>query len=70
MQTAAQSNPASKGRVGPLPPLLKFGLERGVDIFELYQAEWFVANDPNHHLHKKYGASYKKALEEAALALK
>ncbi len=70
VQTAAQSNPAGKGRVGPLPPLLKFGLERGVDIFELYQAEWFVANDPNHHLHKKYGASYRKALQEAALKLK
>ena len=70
VQTAAQSNPANKGRVGPLPPLLDFGLERGVDIFELYQAEWFVANDPNHHLYKKYGASYRKALQEAAEQLK
>lgn len=70
VQTAAQSNPAGKGRVGPLPPLLEFGLEKGVDIFELYQAEWFVANDPNHHLHKKYGKSYRQALEAAAAALK
>ncbi len=69
VQTAAQSNPAGKGRVGFLPNLLEFGLERGVDIFELYQAEWFVANDPNHHLHKKYGAIYKKALEDAAKIL-
>lgn len=70
VQTAAQSNPAGKGRVGPLPPLLDFGLEKGVDIFELYQAEWFVANDPDHHLHKKYGKSYRKALSKAAAALK
>ncbi|MGK7899622.1 MAG: hypothetical protein AB4372_39915 [Xenococcus sp. (in: cyanobacteria)] len=70
VQTAAQSNPADKGRVGPLPPLLDFGLAKGVDIFELYQAEWFVANDPNHHLHKKYGATYRQALQEAAEKLK
>jgi len=70
VQTAAQSNPANKGRVGPLPELLDFGLARGVDVFELYQAEWFVANDPNHHLYKKYGASYRQALEEAAEQLK
>ncbi len=70
VQTAAQSNPAGKGRVGPLPPLLDFGLTKGVDIFELYQAEWFVANDPNHHLHKKYGKQYRQALDKAAAALK
>ncbi len=70
VQTAAQSNPTNRGRVGALPPLLNFGLARGVDIFELYQAEWFVANDPNHHLHKKYGASYKQALEETASILR
>ena len=70
VQTAAQSNPAGKGRVGSLPPLLEFGLSKGVDIFELYQAEWFVANDPNHHLHKRYGKSYRQALEAAAAALK
>lgn len=70
VQTAAQSNPAGKGRVGPLPPLLDFGLAHGVDIFELYQAEWFVANDPNHHLHKQYGESYRQALKSAAAALK
>lgn len=69
VQTAAQSNPANQGRVGPLPPLLQFGLEKGVDIFELYQAEWFVANDPNHHLSKKYGASYRQALAESASIL-
>ena len=70
VQTAAQSNPADKGRVGPLPALLDFGLARGVDIFELYQAEWFVANDPDHHLYQKYGASYRQALQEAAEELK
>ncbi len=70
VQTAAQSNPAGKGRVGPLPPLLEFGLAKGVDIFELYQAEWFVANDPQHHLHKKYGKTYREALDRAAAALK
>jgi hypothetical protein len=69
LQTAAQSNPAERGRVGFLPDLLEFGLERGVQIFELYQAEWFVANDPNHHLHEKYGAIYKSALQKAARAL-
>jgi len=70
VQTAAQSNPAGKGRVGSLPPLLEFGLAKGVDIFELYQAEWFVANDPQHHLHKKYGKTYREALEQAAAALR
>jgi hypothetical protein len=70
VQTAAQSNPAGKGRVGPLPSLLEFGLAKGVDIFELYQAEWFVANDPNHHLYQQYGASYRQALQKAAAALK
>ncbi len=70
VQTAAQSNPAGKGRVGSLPPLLEFGLSKGVDIFELYQAEWFVANDPNHHLHKKYGKTYREALDRAAAALR
>lgn len=70
VQTAAQSNPANKGRVGPLPALLDFGLAKGVDIFELYQAEWFVANDPNHHLHQKYGASYRQALQAAAEQLR
>ena len=70
VQTAAQSNPAGKGRVGPLPPLLDFGLKKGVDIFELYQAEWFIANDPDHHLHKKYGKSYREALDRAAANLK
>lgn len=70
VQTAAQSNPADKGRVGPLPALLDFGLARGVDIFELYQAEWFVANDQDHHLHQRYGASYRQALQEAAAELK
>ena len=70
VQTAAQSNPADKGRVGPLPPLLDFGLAKGVDIFELYQAEWFVANDSTHHHYKKYGASYRQALQEAAAKLK
>ena len=70
VQTAAQSNPANKGRVGPLPALLDFGLAKGVDIFELYQAEWFVANDPNHHLHQKYGESYRQALKAAAAQLR
>ena len=70
VQTAAQSNPANRGRVGPLPPLLKFGLKRGVDVFELYQAEWFVANDRNHHLYKRYGARYRKALKETASILR
>ena len=70
VQTAAQSNPANKGRVGPLPPLLKFGLKRGVDVFELYQAEWFVANDRNYHLYKRYGASYRKALRDTASTLR
>jgi hypothetical protein len=66
IQTAAQSNPTDKGRVGPLPPLLDFALDRGADIIELYQAEWFIANDPNHHLHQKYGESYQAALQKAA----
>lgn len=70
VQTAAQSNPAGKGRVGYLPDLLNFGLGKGVDIFELYQAEWFVANDPKHHLHKKHGKDYRQALEKAAAVLK
>lgn len=70
VQTAAQSNPADKGRVGPLPPLLDFAIAQGADILELYQAEWFVANDPNHHLHRKYGKSYRQALDRAAAALK
>ena len=70
VQTAAQSNPAGKGRVGPLPPLLEFGLSKGVDIFELYQAEWFVANDPNHHLYRKYGRVYRETLQKAAAALR
>ncbi|ELS01605.1 hypothetical protein Xen7305DRAFT_00013090 [Xenococcus sp. PCC 7305] len=70
VQTAAQSNPAGRGRVGPLPPLLDFGLAKGVDIFELYQAEWFVANDPDHHLYQKYGASYREALKKAAEELR
>ncbi len=70
IQTAAQSNPIDKGRVGPLPPLLDFALDRGADIIELYQAEWFIANDPNHHLHQRYGKSYQAALQKAAAVLK
>ena len=70
VQTAAQSNPAAKGRVGPLPPLLDFAIAQGADILELYQAEWFVANDPDHHLHQKYGESYRQALKKAAATLR
>jgi hypothetical protein len=69
IQTAAQSNPTDKGRVGALPPLLDFAIARGADIIELYQAEWFVANDPNHHLYQEYGETYRSALEKAALQL-
>jgi hypothetical protein len=69
IQTAAQSNPTDKGRVGTLPPLLDFAIDRGADIIELYQAEWFVANDPNHHLYQEYSETYQAALQKAAAIL-
>jgi hypothetical protein len=64
-----QSNPTNNGRVGALPALLNFALERGAEVLELYQAEWLIANDPDRPQYSLFGKIYREALDKAAAKL-
>jgi hypothetical protein len=58
---------------GNMADLIDFSLSRGVNAFELYSYEWFVANDkgwvndpPELNWHQIYGQEYSDALELAS----
>ena len=71
-QTIEQSSPIDKpeNATGPLPEILNFGVSKGIQCFELYPAEWFVAYDTSNSFYADYGATYRNALNNIATRLK
>jgi hypothetical protein len=59
--------------MGNITDLIDFSLSIGVNAFELYSYEWFVANDkswsndpPKLNWHGIYGEDYHEALDKAS----
>lgn len=69
LQTLGPSEANGSGPVGPLPPLLSYGLAEHAQVFELYYNDWLLAFDPAYPGYAQYHTAYAAALNQAAVLL-